>query len=58
MATMQILKVIAELYRNFDIVLARPEEEWSVSGAWLTRQTQMDMKLTERILSTPEEDGF
>lgn len=58
MATMQILKVITELYRNFDIVLARPGEEWSVSGGWLTRQTRMDMKLTERVFSALEEDGF
>lgn len=44
---MQILKVMVELYRNFDIELARPEEDWHVSGAWLTRQTHMDMKLSK-----------
>lgn len=48
MATMQILKVITELYRHFDIELAEPEKEWHVSGGWLTRQTAMDMRLTER----------
>ena len=49
MATMQMLKIITTLYRNFDIELADPKQEWRVSGGWLTRQTRMDMKLTERV---------
>lgn len=47
MATMQIFKVIAELYHNFGIQLVDPEKDWQVCGGWLTRQTLMDMKLTE-----------
>ncbi len=46
---MQIFKVIVELYRNFDMELANPEKEWHVSGGWLTRQTQMDMVLTQKL---------
>ena len=45
---MQLTKIIVELYRNFDIHLANPDKEWTVSGGWLTRQTEMDMILTKR----------
>jgi hypothetical protein len=45
---MQLTKVIVELYRNFDIVLEDPEKDWYVSGGWLTRQSDMDMVLTQR----------
>lgn len=45
---MQISKVIVELYRNYEIELADPSKEWQVSGGWLTRQTQMDMIVSEK----------
>ncbi|XXH01634.1 hypothetical protein Hte_007994 [Hypoxylon texense] len=48
LAMMQLTKIIVELYRNFDIRLADPGKEWTVSGGWLTRQTEMDMILTKR----------
>ncbi|KAL9065628.1 MAG: hypothetical protein Q9157_007414 [Trypethelium eluteriae] len=48
-AMMQLLKVIVELYRHFDIELADPKKEWHISGGWLTRQTQMDMVLTKKL---------
>jgi len=34
---MQLTKIIVELYRNFDITLANPDEEWNVSSSWLKR---------------------
>lgn len=52
MAMMQILKVIVEILRNFDLELADPESEWHVSGGWLTRQTNMGMFLTQRALGS------
>lgn len=45
---MQLTKIIVELYRNFDINLANAGKEWTVSGGWLTRQTEMDMMLSKR----------
>ncbi|KAK6005955.1 hypothetical protein QM012_006365 [Aureobasidium pullulans] len=48
LAMMQLTKIIVELYRNFDITLADPNKDWSVSGGWLTRQSEMDMILTKR----------
>ncbi|KAI0096639.1 cytochrome P450 oxidoreductase [Nemania sp. FL0031] len=48
LAMMQLTKIIVELYRNFDIMLAHPEKEWKVSGGWLTRQTDMDMIIGKR----------
>lgn len=45
---MQLTKIIVELYRNFDIVLQNPDKDWTVSGGWLTRQTEMDMVLKKR----------
>ncbi|KAI0192472.1 cytochrome P450 oxidoreductase [Astrocystis sublimbata] len=43
LAMMQLTKIITELYRHYDIMLAHPEREWKVSGGWLTRQSDMDM---------------
>ncbi|KAI1138397.1 cytochrome P450 [Hypoxylon sp. FL0543] len=48
LAMMQLTKIIVELYRNFDIKLANPDKDWTVSGGWLTRQTEMGMVLTKR----------
>ncbi|KAI1097219.1 cytochrome P450 [Jackrogersella minutella] len=48
LAMMQLTKIIVELYRNFDIKLANPDKEWTVSGGWLTRQTDMETVLTKR----------
>ncbi|KAI1442489.1 cytochrome P450 [Annulohypoxylon stygium] len=48
LAMMQLTKIIVELYRNFDINLANAGKEWTVSGGWLTRQTEMDMMLSKR----------
>lgn len=45
---MQLTKIIVELYRNYDIMLAHPEKEWKVSGGWLTRQSDMDMIIGKR----------
>lgn len=45
---MQIYKVIVELYRNFDIELAHPEEEWQFAGGWLTSQNQLDMVIRRK----------
>lgn len=45
---MQLTKIIVELYRNFDIDLVDPSKDWTVSGGWLTRQSNMDMILTRR----------
>ena len=46
---MQISKLIVELYRNFHIELADPEKDWRISGGWITKQTEMDMLLTQRV---------
>ncbi|KAI1162580.1 cytochrome P450 [Nemania serpens] len=48
LAMMQLTKIIVELYRNFEITLANPDKDWSVSGGWLTRQSDMDVILTKR----------
>ncbi|CRG87516.1 hypothetical protein PISL3812_04534 [Talaromyces islandicus] len=48
LAMMQLTKIVVELYRNFDILLANPDKEWTVSGGWLTRQSEMDMVLKRR----------
>jgi hypothetical protein len=42
---MEMSKVMVELYRNFDIELSNPADEWHVDGGWLTTQTNMDMTL-------------
>jgi cytochrome P450 len=49
LAMMQLTKIIVELYRNFDIKLADPDKEWTVSGGWLTRQSNMEAVLTKRL---------
>lgn len=49
-AMMQIVKLVFELYRQFDISLAAPEDEWEVEGGWLTKQTKMDMVFAERTM--------
>jgi hypothetical protein len=46
---MQLMKIIVEIYRNFDVKLADPKKEWRVSGGWLTRQTDMNMILEKRL---------
>lgn len=46
---MQMMKIIVEIYRKFDIELANPDKEWKVSGGWLTRQTGMDILLKKRV---------
>lgn len=48
LAMMQILKIVVEIYRNFDVELEDPGKEWHVSGGWLTRQTDMNMVLKSR----------
>ncbi|CAN8104061.1 unnamed protein product [Discula destructiva] len=48
LAMMQLTKIIVELYRNFHITLENPEKDWTVSGGWLTRQSDMGMILTTR----------
>ncbi|CAJ2510129.1 Uu.00g060290.m01.CDS01 [Anthostomella pinea] len=48
LAMMQLTKIIVELYRHFDVKLAGPDKEWSVSGGWLTRQSEMETVLTKR----------
>ncbi|MCJ1237848.1 hypothetical protein MMC14_005835 [Varicellaria rhodocarpa] len=48
LAMMQITKIIVEIYRNFEVRLFDPSQDWHVSGGWLTRQTQMDMILESR----------
>ncbi|KAI0865193.1 cytochrome P450 oxidoreductase [Xylaria cubensis] len=48
LAMMQLTKIIVELYRNYDIMLAQPEKEWKVSGGWLTRQSDMPMIIGKR----------
>lgn len=48
LAMMQLTKIIVELYRNFEITLANPDKDWTVSGGWLTRQSDMDVVLTKR----------
>jgi hypothetical protein len=45
---MQLTKIIVELYRNFEITLADPNKDWTVSGGWLTRQSDMDVILSKR----------
>ncbi|KAI9842249.1 MAG: hypothetical protein M1837_007394 [Sclerophora amabilis] len=47
-ALMQILKLIAELFRHFDIELADPNKRWHVEGTWITKQTGMDMVFLDR----------
>ncbi|KAI1811398.1 cytochrome P450 [Poronia punctata] len=49
LAMMQLTKIIAELYRNFQITLVKPDSDWKVTGGWLTRQTEMDAILTKRL---------
>jgi hypothetical protein len=45
---MQLTKIIVELYRNFDLTLEFPDKEWTVSGGWLTRQSDMEMIIAKR----------
>ncbi|KAI8946322.1 cytochrome P450, partial [Xylaria longipes] len=48
LAMMQLTKIIVELYRNFEIALVDPNKDWTVSGGWLTRQSDMDVVLSKR----------
>ena len=47
-ATMQMVKLVFELYRRFEIGLPDPEKKWKVSGGWITKQTEMDLVFVER----------
>ncbi|KAK6005954.1 hypothetical protein QM012_006364 [Aureobasidium pullulans] len=46
-AMMQICKFIVEFYRAFDAKLSHPEQEWHVVGNWVTKQSNMDMEITQ-----------
>ncbi|CAG8900566.1 unnamed protein product [Penicillium egyptiacum] len=46
-AMMQIYKFITEFYRHFTFELASPEKDWHVIGNWVTKQTEMDMLVTQ-----------
>ena len=47
-AIMQIVKLMFELYRRFDIRRAEPEREWKVSGGWITMQIGLDFVFVKR----------
>lgn len=49
-AKIEIYKLICELCRHFDFRLADPSKVWRYSGAWVTKQTDMEMIFTERKL--------
>jgi cytochrome P450 len=49
-AMMQIHKFITEFYRHFTAELAAPEKDWHVIGNWVTKQTEMDMLVTQSKL--------
>ncbi|OQD61524.1 hypothetical protein PENPOL_c016G07209 [Penicillium polonicum] len=46
-AMMQIYKFITQFYRHFTFELASPEKDWHVIGNWVTKQTEMDMLVTQ-----------
>jgi hypothetical protein len=46
-AMMQIYKFVTEFYRHFASELASPETHWHVVGNWVTKQTEMDMLVTQ-----------
>ncbi|KAI0191915.1 cytochrome P450 oxidoreductase [Astrocystis sublimbata] len=48
-AMMVICKVVVEFCRRFDATLASPppKNEWKVHGSWVTKQTEMDMIITQ-----------
>ncbi|KAI0446171.1 cytochrome P450 [Xylaria telfairii] len=48
LAMMQLTKIIVELYRHFEITLVDSSKDWTVSGGWLTRQSDMDVILSKR----------
>lgn len=47
-AMMQMVKLVFELYRHFEIGLPEPAREWKVSGGWITKQMGMDLVFVER----------
>lgn len=44
---MQIYKFITEFYRHFTFKLTSPEKDWHVISNWVTKQTEMDMLVTQ-----------
>lgn len=42
------MKVIPELYRNFEIDLAYPEREWKVANHWFVQQHGVECTLRPR----------
>lgn len=48
LAMMELNKIVVELYRHYNVILANPEMPWKISGHWITRQSDMDMILTRR----------
>ncbi|KAI0380386.1 benzoate 4-monooxygenase cytochrome P450 [Hypomontagnella monticulosa] len=47
-ALMQISKLVVEFWRQFDAVKAEPEKPWKIHGSWVTKQTDMDMMISQR----------
>ncbi|KAL6716510.1 hypothetical protein ACLMJK_006077 [Lecanora helva] len=47
LALLQIHKLIVELYRNFDMELVNPDQDWHVQGGWIHKQTNMDMYISQ-----------
>ncbi|KAI1442488.1 benzoate 4-monooxygenase cytochrome P450 [Annulohypoxylon stygium] len=46
-AMVQIYKFITGFYRHFSAKLTHPEQDWNVVGNWVTKQTGMDMLVTQ-----------
>jgi hypothetical protein len=46
-AMIEIFKLMAELCRRFNFQLEDLGREWHIQGTWVTKQTNMDMLLTQ-----------
>jgi hypothetical protein len=45
----QASKVLVEFLRRFDAKLENPDKEWHVHGSWVTKQTDMNMVVTQLV---------